>query len=178
MNTSELEEILKKIDHTKNTFGSVYPSELLPLEVKQYPQSFVANFDTSEKPGIYWVADCFIDDQHGEFFDSYGLLPHRYTKYFEEFLNKNAAQWTYNWKHLQSSFTDVSGHHCIFYIYNRCHTVKTNTTVYVFPSKVKEDNDASVRYFVERKLVVKPGFHKANYDHDNDQFRVKTKQLA
>ena len=27
-------------------------------------------------------------------------------------------------------------------------------------------------------MLVKPGFHKANYDHDNDQFRVKTKRLA
>ena len=37
----------------------------------------------------------------------------------------------------------------------------------------------------DSKLVVvvvvigfKPGFHKANFDHDNDQFRVKTKQLV
>ena len=51
MNTSELEEILKKIDCTKNTSGGVYPSDLLPLEVKQYPQSLAANVDTSEKPG-------------------------------------------------------------------------------------------------------------------------------
>ena len=81
MDTSELAEILKKIDCTKNTFGEVYPSALLPLEVKQFPQSFVANVDTNEKPGPHWVAFYFIDVQHGEFFDSYGLPPHRYTKY-------------------------------------------------------------------------------------------------
>ena len=38
-------------------------------------------------------------------------------------------------------FTDVCGHYCIFYIYNRCHNVKMNTTVNMFPSKVKEDID-------------------------------------
>ena len=27
-------------------------------------------------------------------------------------------------------------------------------------------------------IAVKPGFHWANYDHDNDQLRVKTKRLA
>ena len=32
------------------------------------------------------MAFYFIDDQHGEFFDSYELPPHRYTKYFEDFL--------------------------------------------------------------------------------------------
>ena len=26
--------------------------------------------------------------------------------------------------------------------------------------------------------ILKPGFHKANYDHDKDQFRAKTKQLV
>ena len=125
MNTSELKEILKKIDCTKNTFSGVYPSDLLPLGVKQYPQSFVANVDTSEKPGTHWVAFYFVDDQHGEFFDSYGLPPHRYTKYF--FLNRNAAQWTHNRKHLHSIFTDVCGYYCI---------------VDMFPSKVEEYNDA------------------------------------
>ena len=48
------------------------------------------------------MAFYFIDDQHGEFFDSYALPPHSYTKYFEDFLNRNAAEWTYNRKHLQS----------------------------------------------------------------------------
>ena len=28
------------------------------------------------------------------------------------------------------------------------------------------------------RFVVKPGFHKANFDHDNDQFWIKTKQLV
>ena len=74
MNTFELEEILKEIDCTKNTFG-VYLSDLLCLEMKQYPQSFVANVDISKNPGTHWVAFYFIDDKHGEFFDSYGLPP-------------------------------------------------------------------------------------------------------
>ena len=26
--------------------------------------------------------------------------------------------------------------------------------------------------------LIKPGFHKANFDHDNDQFCVKTKRLV
>ena len=30
-----------------------------------------------------------------------------------------------------------------------------NTIVYMFISKVNEDNDALVRYFVERKLVIR-----------------------
>ena len=72
MNTSALEEILKKKGCTRNTFGCVYPSDLLFLGVKQYPQSFVANVYTSEKPGtrMHCVAFYFIDDQDGEIFYS------------------------------------------------------------------------------------------------------------
>ena len=29
----------------------------------------------------------------------------------------------------------------------------------------------------KRKPGLKPGFHKANFDHDNDQFSIKTKRL-
>ena len=54
MNTCGLEEILKKMDCFKNTFGGVYASDLFPLEVKQYPQFFVGNVDTSEKPRTQW----------------------------------------------------------------------------------------------------------------------------
>ena len=43
----------------------------------------------------------------------------------------------------------------IFYIYNCCHNVKINTIVNMFSSKIKEDNDALVCYFVEYKLVVR-----------------------
>ena len=161
MNTSEPAKILKKINCTKNTFGGVYPSNLLPLEVKPSPESFVANVNTSEKLGSQWVAFYFTDDQHGEFLDSYGLPPHRYTKYFEDFLNRNASyNRTYNRKHLQSFFTDVCGHlHSysafIAFIYNRCHNGKMNTIVNMFPLKVKEDNDALACYVVECKLVVR-----------------------
>ena len=49
-------------------------------------------------------------------------------------------------------FMDI---YCIFYIHNRCHNVKMNTIVSMFPSKVKEDYEALVRYFVELKLVVR-----------------------
>ena len=74
MNASELEEILKKIVCINSTFGDVYPSDLLPLEVKQYPQFFVANVHTSEKPGTHWVAFYIIDYQHGEFIDTQNIV--------------------------------------------------------------------------------------------------------
>ena len=103
MNTSELEEILKKIECSKNTFGGVYPSDLVP------------NLDTSENQElIKWHFILLMISMVSS------LIPMDYllinTKnIFEDFLNRNAVQWTYNRKHLQSLFTDVCGHYRIFY---------------------------------------------------------------
>ena len=31
---------------------------------------------------------------------------------------------------------------------------------------------------MSERIIIKPGFHKANFDHDNDQFWIKTKRLV
>ena len=96
MNASELEEILNKTDCVKNSFGGIHPlSDLLTLELKQYPRYYITNVKTNEKPETQRMAFYFIDDQNEELFDSHRIPPHRYKKYFEDFLDRNAAQWPY-----------------------------------------------------------------------------------
>ena len=153
MNTLEVKSILSKNCRTKSSFGGVYPSDVLPKTVKEFPQSFVANVDPSTQAGSHWVAFYFTSEQKGEFFDSYGLSPQSYSEHFEEFLNENAVEWTFNSKHLQSLFTDVCGHYCIFYIYHRCNQFAMHDIVKLFNSKIKEENDSLVRYYVESYLV-------------------------
>ena len=55
MKTFELEEILKKIECTKKTIGGVYLATVLPLEVKEYSQYFMAHVDTSKNLEIVAV---------------------------------------------------------------------------------------------------------------------------
>ena len=49
---------------------------------------------------------------------------------------------------------------------------------------INEDHMGQVKFVRLFKVTVlnlheiKPSFHQANYDHDNGQFRVKTKRLA
>ena len=153
MNTQELIEILSKNCYTKSSFQGVYPSDLLPAVVKDFPASFVANVDSSSQPGSHWVAFYFTNNKQGEFFDSYGQSPQTYSSYFKDFLDKNAVDWIYNKKHLQSIFTNVCGHYCIFFLYHRCKNMSMNDIVNFFTSNVKEENDSLVRYFVERNLI-------------------------
>ena len=56
MNSTQLAIILKKDKYTLAVFQGVYPSDKLPTKVSSFPALFIANVDTSDKPGSHWVA--------------------------------------------------------------------------------------------------------------------------
>ena len=90
MNTIQLTLILRKDKFTRGVFQGVYPSDKLPASVSQYPALYIANVDTSDKPGSHWVAFYFTKEQEGEFFDSYGAPSSKYSGTFTTFLNNNS----------------------------------------------------------------------------------------
>ena len=90
MDTIQLTLILRKDKFTRGVFQGVYPSDKLPASVSQYPALYIANVDTSDKPGSHWVAFYFTKEQEGEFFDSYGAPPRKYSGTFTTFLNNNS----------------------------------------------------------------------------------------
>ena len=57
------------------------------------PTAFVCNTHDGDQPGEHWVV-LYIEDRHGEYFDSYGLPPLHTT--FVQFLNDRCVEWTYN----------------------------------------------------------------------------------
>ncbi len=149
MNTIQLTHILRKDKHTRGVFQGVYPSDKLPTSVSSFPALFIANVDTSEKPGSHWVAFYFTKDREGEFFDSYGLPPSNYTGTFTRFLNNNINEWTYNSVTLQSFDSKVCGHYCLYYAVFRCRNISMSTIVQRF-SRNKRRNDFLVKRFVEK----------------------------
>ena len=114
MDTIQLTLILRKDKFTRGVFQGVYPSDKLPASVSQYPALYIANVDTSDKPGSHWVAFYFTKEQEGEFFDSYGAPPSKYSGTFTTFLNNNSNQWTFNTVTLQSIYSKVCGHYCLY----------------------------------------------------------------
>ena len=90
MDTIQLTIILRKDRYTRGVFQGVYSSDKLPTNISSYPALFIANVDTSNKPGTHWVAFYFTKEREGEFFDSYGLPPSNYTRTFSSFLNNNS----------------------------------------------------------------------------------------
>ena len=151
MNTLQLKEVIKEDPITRLKFCGVYAENNLPKTLNVYPCGLIANTDPKGKPGKHWVSFYFPSSQEGEFFDSYGHPPNFYSKHFVKFLNRNAQNWIFNHKELQSIWSSVCGQYCIFYVLNRAHGVRMSTIVNVFSSN-KERNDHQVHEFV-RKLM-------------------------
>ena len=113
MNTIQIEHILKR---NLPSFLGVYARNRLPrrLDKSKAPFSIVANTDPDNKNGQHWVAIYVDENNIGEYYDPFGFPPiHRA---FENFMNSNCTQWTYNYVSVQHPTSTVCGQHCIFYL--------------------------------------------------------------
>ena len=112
MNTLQIKRALERNTFTKKIFGGVFAADELPKVMNTFPCGFVANTDPSTEPGTHWVAFYFPSREKGEFFDSYGYPPEHYG--FKSYKIE-----TWNKHKLQSSWSNVCGQYCIFYLYHK-----------------------------------------------------------
>ena len=142
MNSTTIEKILRSDKCSKHVFGGVYASDKLPETVDRYPRAYVANVDRSNMPGSHWIAFWFASPSHGEFFDSLGQRPKR-----------THFHYTCNHRTVQSAFSNVCGHFCIYYIFYRCRNMSMSTIMYKFTRNL-EQNDELVASFVRKMFHV------------------------
>ena len=152
MNTTQLTHVLSADPVVKEIFGGVYPSDQLSsVAVNSYPKSFVVNTDPKSLPGTHWITIYLENEEHGEFFDSYGQHPNDYNNYFVNFMNKHTTEWKHNEKGLQSAFSNVCGQYCIYYLYNRSRGIPMSSIVNRF-SLNRSLNDHFVYNFVRKRF--------------------------
>ena len=149
MDTIQLTLILRNDKYTRGVFQGVYPSDKLPTSVLSYPALFIANVDTSDKPGSHWLAFYFTKEKEGEFFDSYGSSPSNYTGTFTRFLKNNSNDWKFNPVTLQTANSKVCGHYCLYYALFHCRGIDMSNIVHRF-SINKRQNDLLVKRFIEK----------------------------
>jgi hypothetical protein len=73
MNTIQINKVLTK--HVKY-FQGFYPVDLLQSTLIK-PSIIVITLNKHYIPGSHWVAVCFSDFEYAEYFDVYGLPPHK-----------------------------------------------------------------------------------------------------
>ena len=153
MNTVQIAYALEQDPKTSKMFCGVFPSDKLPQTIDKYPCGLVANTDPSTRPGAHWVSILMTSRQNGEWFDSYGKPPEFYGPAFTEFLNKHCDQWELNDRKLQSDWSDVCGHYCIFYLSHRARGQSMKKIVQLFGNDTVL-NDSKVLWFVKTHFRV------------------------
>ena len=143
MNSLQIEGLLKKDSQAKKIFKKV--CALDEIEVPSYPSAYVINSDTSDKKGKHWVAVYFDKNRRGEYFDSYGLPPA--VLGLEAYMDRFSLDWIYNRKTIQSLFSNVCGHYCVYFILFRCRNISLHAILSIFTLNLTE-NDRRVFDFI------------------------------
>jgi len=110
-----------------------------------YPSAYVLNSQPSSKPGEHWLGVYLDKNGKGEYFDSYGLPPDMFG--FADFMNAKSTSCIYNEKTLQSLFSKVCGHYCVYFILFRCRGLTMRDIASHFSSNLIE-NDRRVASFI------------------------------
>ena len=86
-------------------------------------------------------------DKHGkgEYFDSYSLHPSMNS--FTAFMERNSNNWIYNEKTVQSLFSTMCGHYCVYFILYCCHGYSMRDIVSRFSSNLTE-NGRNINLFI------------------------------
>ena len=79
------------------------------------------------------------------YFDSYGLPPAILG--LEAYMDRFLLDWIYNHKTIQSIFSNVCGHYCVYFILFCCHDISLHAILSVFTLNLTE-NDRRVSDFI------------------------------
>ena len=157
MYQQQITSILKRDTLTKTVFRGVYPVDILPKSVNQFPAAFIANTDESNEDGEHWVAFYFPSKERAEFFYSYGKYAHeldpRFLKFMQNICRRRRGEghqsFVYNSQKLQAPMSNVCGHYCIYYIVQRTRGYSGNAII----NQLGSDSlysDFIVKYFIDK----------------------------
>lgn len=114
MNSLEIQCILSCYAKTKKIFRGVYPSDMLPAVIKNYPSAFVVNLSPSCERGTHWIAIYLDGKKCCYYFDSFGFPPNNPS--IEKFIRKNSTSQVISMAELQSTNSTVCGAYAICFI--------------------------------------------------------------
>ena len=115
MDSRQIEIIVWRNKRARKYFKGCYPCDQIP-RVNEFPALFIVNEDNRTQRGTHWTSIYLPSKDKAYYFDSFGCKPNPcISKYFENF---NCV--IFNHIPLQSVFSDVCGHYCIFFVLSIC----------------------------------------------------------
>jgi hypothetical protein len=147
MNTLDLLNILPLAVHKSARFLGVFAADEAPAWSSLEPRScYVMNSDPGEKEGEHWLAVYKPGDGDPELFDSFALPLSRYNDVRTLADAPHSLRLTP--RALQSPFSYVCGHYCVYYLYYRTRGNSLDKIVRFLASRPARDT--LVRDFVKR----------------------------
>ena len=137
MDSCQLTNTVRQDEIMSEHFLGVFPRDMIPKHTGN--GSLIANTDTSDKPGTHWVA-MYKENHECEFFDSYGRAP------FEN--NFLEIRTRHNKVKLQSDYSQVCGHYCLYFLYFRSRGNNLNEII----NSLKYNGDFIVEEFVAKNF--------------------------
>ena len=142
LETLQLQFILDNSTWMKPFHIKVCAKDLLPRRNPQHVRAYIVNTDNNNQPGQHWVA-LFFNGREAIYFDSYGNPP---LQPIMTFMENNAERWKMNTLQLQSAFSNVCGHYCVFILLHLVRGLSLHTIIRrYFDSSNHHQNDLTVK---------------------------------
>ena len=156
MDTVELYSIAGASNKLNPYFEGVFPADMLPVP-STFPSCYIANTEDSTSNGQHWIAFNYPDQITVEYFDSYGLTPFIFPRYFNFIKHKlvNIKNITFNEQSVQAKDSSTCGLHCLFFLIKRYCNQPFTYIMDLEYSKNKCLNDCMVlNYFMKRQEFI------------------------
>ena len=146
MNTIQINKSFFK----NKLFKGVFPCDSIPSKRFELPYALIINTDPASKPGTHWVALYIDQDNHAEFFDSFGLP--LVNKYIVDFIDDNCASACWNSVCIQSELSIKCGQFALGFIKARLQGINADKFIGLFTSDLDKllDNDVVIENFNRR----------------------------
>lgn len=152
--SNELYGLALADDVLSKYFGGVFAADKAPRDIDSYPKAFVVNTDPSDEPGEHWLGVWFNDKESVEFYDSYAMPPHYYSKNIQRFVRRPMLQ-DIPWA-LQEYDSSTCGDYALYFLMMRAKGQHIPTIMKQFSRHDYVNNDLKVvrhiKNFIKRKL--------------------------
>ena len=162
MNALQIQSVVESDRKLRNIFLGIYPADKLPISVNTFPSALIANVDNHREPGSHWVAIYFNKYGKASFFDSFGRHPAMCSPHFQTFLSKHSHDWIYNKRSLQSHWSSVCGHYCLYFLIHAVRGHSLHGIVSRFTLN-RTQNDRMVYAYIHSRHKLNVPMYDANF---------------
>lgn len=145
LSTNNINTILNHI----NMFVGTFPSDIVPVCRRKYPQAFVINTAPDKTSGEHWTA-LILSDNKCLYFDSLGQQIQNLTL-LRSLKRIGVKYYTYNSRQIQSILSNSCGYYCIAFILSFVHNISYHSFMSNFMTELKLNDDICYK-FIEKVM--------------------------